>query len=160
MSNAGQPLSSKYAPLGKFLADSGKSHVPITFARIEELIGAPLPASARKHRAWWSNNPSNSVITYAWLTAGYRSADVDMAGERLVFRRAGPLAAAPEPAAPAAPSPLPAGPAAPAGGGDHPLWGALRGTVRINFDADLTEPAAPEWEREALAKFLRREGEG
>jgi hypothetical protein len=145
--------ASKYAPLAEHLRMSGLTHVPMTFAKIEELCGAPLPPSARRHRAWWSNNPSNSVITHAWLDAGYRSADVDMEGERLVFRRAespgtGRLDEGGDdrPDRPATRQ------------GDHPLWAALAGTVRIRPGVDLASPTAPEWEDEALAKFDRRAG--
>jgi hypothetical protein len=59
----------------------------MSFKEIEEVIGAPLPPSAFKHRAWWSNKPGNSVMTGAWLAAGYLSSDVDMAGRKLTFRR-------------------------------------------------------------------------
>lgn len=77
----------KYAPLTRHLRDINISTCPMTFTEIEEIIGAPLPHSARRHRAWWSNNPGNSVMTTAWLDAGWRSSDVDMDGEKLVFRR-------------------------------------------------------------------------
>jgi hypothetical protein len=66
---------------------AARGDVPMGFAEIEAVVGAPLPASARRHRGWWSNNPTNSGATRAWLAAGYRTAEVDMAGERLVFRR-------------------------------------------------------------------------
>ena len=59
----------------------------MTFDEIEKIIGAKLPPSADSYRAWWSNNPSNGVITQAWLNAGYKSADVDMKGRKLVFRK-------------------------------------------------------------------------
>ena len=60
----------KYEPLRVFLSHRAEDEVPMTFHEIEGLIGAPLPPVAFKHRAWWSNNPSNSVITSAWLEAG------------------------------------------------------------------------------------------
>ena len=77
----------KYQPLEAHLRKSGQEIVSMTFSEIEEVIGAELPASAFKHRGWWSNNPSNSVITHAWLDAGYKSANVDIPGRRLMFRR-------------------------------------------------------------------------
>ena len=77
--------SSKYAPLEGHLKTISWAEVPMSFAEIERIIRDKLPASARKNRPWWSNNPSNSVITKAWLNAGYKTARVDMDAERLVF---------------------------------------------------------------------------
>jgi len=129
---------SKYSPLGEFLKDQSAAQVPMTFKEIERLTGHKLPASALQHRAWWSNNPRNSVITNAWLKAGFRSEQVDMARRKLVFRRmkgAGPKA-------------MPAS----AGGGDmagekpfHPLFGIMKGLTRVPPGVDLTEPADPDW---------------
>ena len=78
---------SKYTPLEIHLRKLRGSSVSMTFDEIENIIGAKLPPSADIHRAWWSNNPSNGVITQAWLNAGYKSADVDMKGRKLVFRK-------------------------------------------------------------------------
>jgi hypothetical protein len=77
----------KYQPLtGHLNRVKGDRH-PLTFAEIETIIGGRLPASAYRYRAWWSNNPENSVMTKAWLAAGWYSSDVDMEGKKLVFRR-------------------------------------------------------------------------
>jgi antitoxin (DNA-binding transcriptional repressor) of toxin-antitoxin stability system len=59
----------------------------MTFDDIEEVIGSRLPPRASTHRAWFSNNPTSNPMTRAWLAAGYKSADVDMAGRKLVFRK-------------------------------------------------------------------------
>ena len=59
----------------------------MTFDDIEEVIGSKLPPRASTHRAWFSNNPTSNPMTRAWLAAGYRSADVDMAERKLVFRK-------------------------------------------------------------------------
>lgn len=61
----------------------------MSFAEVESVLGFALPPAARRYRAWWSNNPNNSVITNAWLGAGFRSAQVDMANQSLKFVRAG-----------------------------------------------------------------------
>jgi hypothetical protein len=81
---------SKYAPLRRYLAENGGERIAMTFAEIERIIGVPLPPS-RRYPAWWSNNPSNNVMTREWLAAGYESEQVDVAGEKLVFRRAAGL---------------------------------------------------------------------
>ena len=114
----------KYAPLESHLRDSGQEHLPMTFREIERVIDAPLPPSAFKHPAMWSNNPANWVMTKHWLAAGYRTEQVDMKNGRLVFRRAAPAA-----------------PPADAGGGSFARsFGALKGTVTIAPGVDLTAP--------------------
>ena len=124
----------KYEPLTAFLSSKATQEVPMTFREIERVIGASLPASARRHRAWWSNNPSNSVITYAWLGAGYRSERVDMEGQKLVFRREGAKTNASLPAA--------------AKSGSPPFFGSMKGLMKIAPGTDLTAPADPAWGEE------------
>lgn len=60
-----------------------------TFSEIESVIGFELPASARLHRPWWSNqNGSNGHSqALAWGAAGWETAKVDMNAETLVLRR-------------------------------------------------------------------------
>lgn len=129
----------RYAALTSHLIHAAGERIPMTFEEIEAVVGHTLPQSALKHRAWWSNNPSNSVITQAWLDAGFRSEQVDMEGRHLVFRRV----AAPDLQAAAAPPP-----------GSDPrnllraLYGALSGTVTIGPDTDLTAPTAGTWRAE------------
>ena len=118
------------------------------FGHIETIIGGKLPASAFRHRAWWSNNPSNSVMTRAWLEAGYISAEVDMTGRKLVFRRS---AQAVQKAASGAGGPDRAEPGGAAEAGVGPLsriFGALKGTVTIKPGTDLTAPTGTEWDAE------------
>jgi hypothetical protein len=130
----------KYQPLESYLAGKSVSELPMSFADIERLIAAPLPPVARKHRAWWSNNPSNSVITKAWLGAGYRTAKVDMGAERLVFRKADtgayPDATAAEAAAPRSLGFL------------DRLRARLAGTVTIPDGVDITAPTGEVWDAE------------
>ena len=42
----------------------------MNFDTIEQIVEAKLPPSACKYRAWWSSNPTNSVLTHTWLDAG------------------------------------------------------------------------------------------
>jgi len=123
---------SKYEPLGRYLRKQGKDLVPLSFAEIERIIGAKLPASAR-YRAWWSNNDFNSVMTKVWLDAGYESEQVDMQKGKLVFRRVRT-------------------PKAEGATGEefiHPAYGAMKGLVRIMPGVDIAQPADPE-----LADYL------
>lgn len=80
-------MNSKYAPLESHLRDSGKTYVPMTFDEIAQVIGVPLPDAAFRHRALWSNNPGNWVMTKAWLGAGYETERVNMEKRELVFRK-------------------------------------------------------------------------
>jgi hypothetical protein len=135
----------KYLPLTEFLRKQVENEVVMTFAQIERVIDAKLPPKAQKHRAWWSNSPSNSVMTKAWLDAGFRSERVDMQGRRLVFRRVkSPQTSVSK-----------MGPSHTAEHGvrkRHPLIGALKGWIRIAPGTDLTEPADPEWGERAWGK--------
>jgi hypothetical protein len=135
----------KYEPLTEFLRKQPVNEVQMTFSQIERVIDAKLPPKAQKHRAWWSNSPSNSVMTKAWLEAGFRSEQVDMAGRKLVFRRVTPRTEIPK-----------TQPSSPSGGGTggkrHPLIGALKGWIRIMPGTDLTQPADPEWGERAWGK--------
>ncbi len=88
---------SKYSALGDYLKRQSRDAVPMTFGEIEKIVGAKLPASAQKHRPWWSNNADNSVMTKVWRDAGFQSEQVDIAARKLVFRRVRrPPAALPE----------------------------------------------------------------
>lgn len=52
------------------------------------MLGCDLPLSARDHRPWWANDRSHSQAR-AWMEAGWKTTNVDMAAETLVFRRTG-----------------------------------------------------------------------
>lgn len=134
---------SKYHLLGKFLGEQAGSEVPMSFADIERVTGVKLPPKAQLQRAWWSNNPSNNVMTKVWLDAGFRSEKVDLAAQRLVFKRvdvpSGSRSGFSEPQHDFkhAPQALPPR--------RHPAFGAMKGILRIEPGTDLTEPALPEW---------------
>jgi hypothetical protein len=126
----------KYEPLGQFLRRQRTREVPLTFREIEKITGVKLPPKAQNQRAWWSNNPSNNVMTKVWLDAGYESAQVDMTARKLVFRRVSDAS-------------IEGGISSPPLGakksGRHPAFGALKGLIRIAPGVDLTEPVDPEW---------------
>ena len=60
-----------------------------SFSEIESVMGFELPASARLHRPWWSNQAGSNGHSQAlaWSAAGWETAEVDMAAETLLFRR-------------------------------------------------------------------------
>src|SRR5262245_7033239 len=130
---------SKYDPLGRFLVKTPRTEVPMSFAEIERVLGFALPEKSKKNRAWWSNNPDNSVMTKVWLDAGFRSQQVDMASQSLVFRRVERSLSPP------------GGGFAEASAGSpvsqrrNPLFGWMKGTVTVAPGTDLTAPADPNW---------------
>ena len=126
----------KYAALRDFLIEQDECAVPITFAEIERLLGQPLPAS-KASRAWWSNNPDNNVMTREWLAAGYLTESVDVQGQKLVFRRRqeDPIMFPGESEADLGVQPT----------GRDPLFGCMRGSLKLLPDVDYTQPADPEW---------------
>jgi hypothetical protein len=121
---------SKYSKLGEYLRSQRTKEIPMTFTEIERVVGTKLPPNSPQYPAWWSNNPSNNVMTKVWLSAGFRTEQVDTKARKVVFRRVEQTA---EPTMPRAKS------------GQHPIIGALRGSVYIPEGVDLTEPADPDW---------------
>jgi hypothetical protein len=150
----------KYHPLFEHLLFSGQGQLSMSFAEIEAVIGARLPPSARKREEWWSNSPSGHSQARAWMRASYRTSNVDLAGERVVFSLEGwpegyratnirSLLAGRHPSglgetvqATYDPSQAQAGEA---GQGsdqpDHPLFGIWKGKVTLVPGYDYTKPA-------------------
>lgn len=114
---------SKYEPLTAYLLAKGGRELRLSFGDLESIIGSPLPPS-KKYPAWWSNNPTNSVMTKAWLAAGYRSEQVDTAGEKVTFRKAA------EDTSPVSEERV----------GRSPLFGSMKGTTILMPGVDLTAP--------------------
>src|SRR5438045_5255498 len=121
----------KYTRLGDFLRAQQSQEVPMTFAEIERVIGRKLPPSSPQYPAWWSNNPSNNVMTKVWLSAGFRTEQVDVKSRKLVFRRV-------EQSLNESPTPPTARKSE-----RHPIFGALKGLAHIPPGVYLTEPADP-----------------
>lgn len=135
----------KYQPLTAFLLQSNSRQLRLKFSEIEAILGFALPASKR-YQAWWSNNPSNNVMTKAWLEAGYKTEQVDVAGEALTFAREAQEARG---FAEMKQAELKPGPGTDSGKQKkpyrHPAWGALKGMITIPPDVDLAEPAFENW---------------
>ena len=85
---------SRYAPLRQHLAGLKDDEWRVSFADLERVLGFSLPDSARHYTAWWANHNSGSRHSSAWLDQGWRTEELDLDGERLVFRR-GPVAIVP-----------------------------------------------------------------
>jgi hypothetical protein len=162
----GETVMARYADyevLGHYLVAQKKTLLPMTFSEVARVVGRKLPNSA-KYPAWWSNDPSNNPMTRVWLKAGFKTEQVDTTMQRLVFRRVGGEPGTVVTAGLPARKPSSDQPAI-SGFGDvarsykagepkssdppprcrHPLYGALKGYIRIMPGVDLTEPADPEW---------------
>lgn len=134
-------MISKYAPLGEYLRRHPMAEVPMSFAEIERVTGVTLPPKAQNYAAWWSNNPSNNVMTKVWLAAGYKTERVDLGARRLVFRRVHGTAPTGN-AATGSNLPRSQPSTSPR---RHPIFGCMRGTITVAPGVDLTEPADPSW---------------
>ncbi len=126
----------KYTPLRDFLIDQDKPVISMSFEQIEELIGQPLPSS-KTSRAFWSNNPDNNVMTREWLAAGFLAEAVDLKARTLTFRKREeyPILFPGESAEDLGYEPT----------GKDPLFGCMRGTLKLLPGVDYTQPADPDW---------------
>ncbi|TVQ55487.1 MAG: hypothetical protein EA355_09825 [Rhodobacteraceae bacterium] len=124
---------SKYEPLNRLLATTSKGRLTLAFETIERIIGGALPPSASRHAAWWANNPEGHSHSRAWIRAGWRTENLDLAGRKVDFVRA----------------PRPHGAEAAPGAAQVDMardpWGALAGTVAVKDPCALTEPTGARW---------------
>lgn len=78
----------KYEPLAEQLRRRDDDSWTVSFAEVEQILGFPLPASARAYREWWANQRSGGHSqTRGWQDAGWQVWKVDLPGERATFRR-------------------------------------------------------------------------
>lgn len=117
----------KYQPIAEELRHHSSFEWQVSFDGIERILGFKLPSSAREHRAWWANNPANHPHSRAWLEAGWKTENVDMAAERVTFRRVREAGTGGR------------------SGEARPLYGGLKGTVHIPSGVDLTAPTGEIW---------------
>jgi hypothetical protein len=158
----------KYRALRKFLeikADelkrTGRSSFDMSFADVEAQLGFKLPASAYKHREWWSNGMSGDTQK-VWLRASFRTCDVDMARRSLTFEYKGPLSPEDKARREArntennkvfrqklaerrAASGLSDASKSFSRNQIHPAFGSMKGLIRVVAGTDLTAPADPDW---------------
>lgn len=128
---------SKYSALTEHLASRREARIPMRFADLESVLGFPLPASARTQRPWWANSGHGHVQARGWLDAGYRSEQVDLESERLVFVRLNTVEAPKTGVRPPE--------------GDHPLFGCMTGMITLPEGIDLTEPTYSDEEMDGIS---------
>ena len=88
-------IRGKYRGLYAHLSSLQVQEWKTSFKEVEAVIGFALPASARVHRQWWENprDSKGRSQALAWSVAGWETAEVDMDGETLLFRRTHPTPA-------------------------------------------------------------------
>jgi hypothetical protein len=88
-------MASRYDALANHLEQQRGPRYTVSFAKIEQLVGHPLPPSSRPPhkgwRTWWGNvrspNSQRSQATFGWLAAGWEVETVDPDQETVTFRR-------------------------------------------------------------------------
>ena len=132
----------KYAALKSYLASQTRARLRLSFDEIARFAKVQLPASAYDHPAWWANDSKSHVQAKAWLEAGYRTENIDVAAQRVEFVRAPGQGVREmqlsefEPASRKVET--------------HPAFGALKGTFTIAPGWDVTKPA---FDEEELAEW-------
>jgi len=151
----------KYHPLFEHLLFSGRGHSVMTFNEIEEILGKPLPPSARQREEWWSNSPSGHSQARAWMRASYKTSKVDLAGEKVEFKLEGWPAGYERVNVPLADgtngqsgfgekgqskyAPPSRPPAILNTGARAPMFGCMKGFGKLQEGYDLTQPSDPDW---------------
>ena len=79
----------KYSPLYRHLVNAEGPDWRTSFSEIETILGFTLPDSARLHRPWWANQTRGGGHSHslAWQAAGWKTGEVDLDAETLVFQR-------------------------------------------------------------------------
>lgn len=90
---AKQPEFNKYLPLEEWFRNQPTTpeQIEMTFDQVEEILGAPLPASATRLKTWWTNvQPNIQSHRTAWLNNGWMVAEFDQQAGSVKFVRARP----------------------------------------------------------------------
>lgn len=86
-----QPEFTKYLALDEWFRKQPASsqQLELTFEQVEEILGAPLPASATKLKTWWTNVlPKIQSHRTAWLNHGWLVQEFDLQNRWVRFVRA------------------------------------------------------------------------
>ena len=60
--------------------------VTVSFSKVEDVLGFPLPASSRRYMAHWYGY-DGSAVARAIADAGWKATDVNLTAERVTFVR-------------------------------------------------------------------------
>ncbi|MGB4659028.1 MAG: hypothetical protein WBI07_07605 [Mobilitalea sp.] len=75
---------SKFIDLTKYFENSNDTHITLSFAEIEKIIGLKLCLSAYQYVPYWHHSKTH-VITNTWMGAGYSLESVDLVSKRVSF---------------------------------------------------------------------------
>lgn len=79
---------SKYDPLRAFLLAQNDVKIRLSFSQIERILESSLPASSRRHQAWWANEEVGTHShASAWIADGRRTANVNLNSATVDFVR-------------------------------------------------------------------------
>ena len=81
----------KYRQLWAWLRQQDRDEIQLDFTETEQILGIPLPPSARVHLPHWYGY-RGTALGRAIRDAGSKASQVDLLNERVVFRRATPHA--------------------------------------------------------------------
>lgn len=76
--------SGKYRALWQWLQDQTQDDVTLSFSDVEQVLGIPLPPSARKHLPHWYGY-DGTALGRAIRDAGWRASHVDLSAENVTF---------------------------------------------------------------------------
>ncbi len=76
----------KYRLLWRWLQEQGRDEINLSFADIEQVLGMPLPQSARRHLAHWYGY-EGTALGRAIRDAGWRAHQVNLTDETVTFIR-------------------------------------------------------------------------
>lgn len=85
-------MASKYDALKQHLLDADRGPLTMSFSEVEDVLGFPLPKSARAGDGWWLDRSSSAAHShaFAWLAAGRRVGLVDRAAAQVTFDAVSP----------------------------------------------------------------------
>lgn len=124
---------SRYEPISEFLKSQAAKEIIIDFNKIEQIISRKLPQSAFQYNAWWANNPSHHSHARAWTNIGWKTQDVDIENKKVKFVKENFL-----------PKIQNASEVETKQKNKKSLFGALKGTVKINDD-NFFAPLGIKW---------------
>ena len=84
----GHGLSTAFLALHDYLKNRYADVVVLTFAQMEDLLGSPLPAPAKRDLTWWnSDEVENFAHSNSWRLAN-RTAVANLVAQTVTFERA------------------------------------------------------------------------
>lgn len=76
---------SRYDALANYLLNLKTNTEVLPIIEIENILGFPLPKSATKHHAWWSNDENHTQARAGWLRVSWRVSGVDFKTKQITF---------------------------------------------------------------------------